>query len=177
MTLPADVNLIARVLPYLPGSIQGAGGITVTQAGTVWTVGTPSGFSIDGSGSITVANTFSAWTPTYSAAGGTLGTTTTNAARFFQFGKMVHFYLDVSITSAGTSPTGFFKFTLPVTPKLQFVVGALSGWEQTNNVAFNGYVLGNGFGNEGRIDRYDGSATAGVANGSRIVVSGMYEAA
>jgi len=32
-------NLIARVLPYFPGSVQGAGGISVSNAGAVWTIG------------------------------------------------------------------------------------------------------------------------------------------
>lgn len=129
------------------------------------------------SGAITGQGVFTAWTPTYSASSGTLGTTTTNAARYTQLGKTVQFFLDVSITSAGTTPSGFFQFTLPVVPRAVLNAGAISGWEQTGNTAFNGYVLGHGLGDVGRVARYDGNSSAAVANGNRIVVSGMYEAA
>lgn len=123
---------------------------------------------------ISTGTIFQTWTPTLSASVGTLGTTTINAARFNQVGRGVNFYLDVSITSAGTTPSGEFRFTLPTTARNQFTSGACSGVENTNVTVISGVVSGSsGFGQV--------SATAGspniMLNGNRIIVSGMYEVA
>jgi len=173
-------NLTARVLPYLPGSIQGAGGITVTQVGTVWTVGTPPGFSIDGSGNTTVnaltvtSNQWQSWTPVFTAAGGTIGTQTLNRARFYQIGKYVEFYIDVSITSAGSSPTGDLLFTLPTTQANFGVIGTCAGRDLTLGTLVGGHI--DGANHLGHIGSNAG-ATNVMANNARIMVSGRYEAA
>jgi hypothetical protein len=170
----SNVGSPASTFPNMIFGLNESNGVTdanATIANLSW-IGTQS-LSV---GAIALGSAFSIWSPTYTSGGGTLGTTTTNAARFQQMGKLVQFFLDVSITSAGTSPTGLFQFTLPVTPRGALFVGAVSGWEQTNNVTFTGFVLGNGFGNAGRVGRYDGNSTAPCANGNRILVSGMYEA-
>jgi hypothetical protein len=56
------------------------------------------------------------WEPTVTYAGGTTDPTTVvlNQARYFQVGKMVHFYLRWSITNRGSGNRTQTNFTLPV---------------------------------------------------------------
>src|SRR6266436_4930508 len=55
LKLSTPGQLVARVLPYLPGSIQGAGGLVVTVSGSVYTVAPQSG-------SVVSATTGNTWT-------------------------------------------------------------------------------------------------------------------
>lgn len=129
------------------------------------------------SGQVTGLGTFTNWTPTFTSSGGTIGTQTLNFARYTQAQKLVQFYIDVSITSAGSSPTGEMLVTTPVTAKNQFTAGALSGQLRNGASIFavTGFVFGTN--NQFRMTRFDGTSTDIFTNGNRIIVSGMYEAA
>lgn len=121
------------------------------------------------------ANAFQTWSPTFSSQNGTLGTTTVNSARYTQINKQINFFLDVSITSAGTTPSGFFQFSLPVTARNVTIAGALAGVEQAlTDAVLGGFILGSG--GQGRVTSNLG-ATNITTNGNRIVITGMYEAA
>lgn len=155
-------------------SVNSTGNLTILSASTL-TLNT--GCIVDSSGNLT-ANTlalttgqYANWTPTFSASTGTLGTTTLNSARFQQIGKQVHFYIDLQITSAGTTPSGMLIFTLPVTPKNQTMAGEVSGWEFVNSTALGGFILGNG--PNGRA----GATSVNIMlNGNHLLIGGMYEA-
>ncbi len=113
------------------------------------------------------------YTPTFTSATGTLGTRTINRARYQQNGKRVHVYIDVSITSAGTTPGGTVRMTLPVTGFNAGVIGILSGYDLTTGNIIGGWV-------DGSNARASASFNAGVfagGNGGRLLMEFTYEAA
>jgi hypothetical protein len=58
---------------------------------------------------------FTSWTPSYSAGSGSLTSVTTNEAVYLDRGVDTEFYVDITITNAGTAGADF-RFTLPTTP-------------------------------------------------------------
>lgn len=121
-----------------------------------------------------IAHGWTSWTPTFTSAGGTLGTTTINRARYIRYGLAVHFYIDVTITSAGTAPTGDIRFTLPVPANTVACAGTVSGHE----AALNGNVIGghiDGTNARGTFSFDNGATPSG--NGNVLRFGGTYEAA
>lgn len=116
------------------------------------------------------------WTtyaPTFTSAGGTLGTQTLNRARYMLEGKRVHVVVDVSITSAGAAPSGAVRVTLPVVAANVACAGVVSGYESTGGNLLGGFV-------DGTNARATVTLTAGAfpgANGNRLMLGFTYEAA
>src|SRR5882672_7332157 len=102
-----STNLIARVLPYLPGSLIGGNGIDVIQAGTAFTIQwnpTEAGFSAFGLGlgaavdaPAAQASLVPAWTVYTPSPSSGSATFTVNTARYSRTGKTVHVMLDVTV--------------------------------------------------------------------------------
>lgn len=114
---------------------------------------------------------WSSWAPTISASAGTITTVGTTVARYKQFGKMVAFALDVTITTNGTG-SGFFRFTLPVTASTTVATTFYGGESVVSAKSVWGFLLNSTTVN---VIFYDG--TYPVVDNARILVSGVYQAA
>jgi len=142
--------------------------LRVNGAGTALAFG-----AIDLTKAAAAVSAWTDYTPTFTSAAGTLGTQTLNRSRFQQNGKRVHVYIDVSITSAGTGPSGFVRMTLPVAGFNAGIVGLLNGYDLTTGNLIGGYV-------DGTNARANASFNAGVfagGNGGRLLMAFTYEAA
>jgi hypothetical protein len=116
--------------------------------------------------------TWTTWTPTLSSATGTLGTYTINVARYVREGSKITMYVYVAITSAGSSPGGNLRITLPVAGKAG-VCGAGSG-EDTNT---GNVVTGRCDGTAGYWYLHFNSGATATGNNTSICASAIYEAA
>jgi len=113
-----------------------------------------------------------AWAPTLSTAGGS-STFVTNTARYFQQGKVVRAFIDVTVSAVGTG-TGAVGVTLPVNAfntGIAFAPAAFHGQETQNGWALSGTVAGAG--TQGLIKKYDGTTPLGASN--RLVGMFHYE--
>lgn len=120
-----------------------------------------------------VATPFGAWTtwsPTITSSGGTITASTVNVARYLQINKKVLFTLDVTITTVGTA-TGNVNTSSPVNSLTNAGFGGLE--IATAGYAISAQVSGTSL----FLRRYDGGNIFSGGNGSRFVVSGVYEAA
>lgn len=112
------------------------------------------------------------WVPTVTSTAGTLTTVTTEAAKYMQRGKEVHFRISILITTNGTGATSI-NITLPVT----VTAGAgnnqgsvIPGRETVNT----GHMLqGRCLGTNCVVTKYDSSYPGG--NGARLVLSGTVQ--
>jgi hypothetical protein len=133
------------------------------------------GHKDEGGGAKSLGRLALAWqdyTPVLTSAGGTLGTYTINSARYIRVGWHVTVTFDITITSAGSSPTGDVKMTLPVAPK-SANCGSVQGRESTGPKGLAGIV--DGVNARALVSFYDGTTATG--NGKRLIGTITYEAA
>lgn len=122
---------------------------------------------------ISAATAFATYTPTVTSATGTLGTHTINRARYMRVRGVVHVILDISITSAGTTPGGAVRVTLPITAANVAAAGIVNGYEFTNGNPLAGYVDGT----NARANMFLATGAFPGSNGNRLMVALNYEAA
>lgn len=139
----------------------------VRRTGTdTWAAG-----ALDLTSSANASAAFTDWTPTVTSQGGTLGTTTIYA-RYLQIGKVVYIVLDITITSAGSSPTGDIRFTLPVTSKNVGCSGTVNGRDLATGNILSCQIDGTNARGAGSFN----SGATPTGNGGRLFLSGLYEA-
>ena len=105
------------------------------------------------------------WSSTISASSGTLTTTSTPTARYWQDGPTVHFNITITLTDIGTG-SGNLRFTLPTTP-------AYAGVCVGRNTA-NGKALTGTWGTTTTVNCTYYDATFPAISGHNICISGQY---
>lgn len=145
----------------------GTGSTYIAPGGPTGATG-PTGNTGAAGGALTWAN----WSPVLTAGSGSISAYTVNRARYAQQGSVVTVNFDITITTIGSAGTNLLV-TLPVAAlNVGAGVGTLAGSDLNTGDLVGGYVSGSN--NNAVLDNY-GAFSFG--SGSRIIISGQYEAA
>jgi hypothetical protein len=115
--------------------------------------------------------TWSTWTPTIAASSGTITTSSTNWARYYQIGKIVFFNVSVTITTNGTG-SGALRISTPVTSSGTAVRQPVIGRNTSSGVGLIGIAQNS----IGAFSVQTMAAGYPVTDGQSVEVSGTYEA-
>lgn len=143
--------------------------VLVPNTGSNVSIPTGAAFQVNGT-TVADGSATTSWTPTVTSVTGSITTVGAVVAKYQKLGKIVNFWLSVTITTNGTGATAV-EITLPSTPVRDF---AGTGYEDT---AYGGLlqVRGKATGAKLVLFRYDNTYPG--ANGSVFTIHGSYEVA
>ena len=129
--------------------------------------------AIDGTQTAALAAAWTAYVPVATANSGTLGTYTINKARYCRLGNRVEVFIDITITSAGTTPGPNLILTLPIAAATGNCGTAFGRENATTGNIVSGPVSGS---SAALYVSMNGGASA-TDNGYNLTISAVYEAA
>jgi hypothetical protein len=166
--------LVFATSPTLVTPVLGtpSSGTLTSCTGLPLTTGVTGTLGITNGGTGNSSDAWSTWTPTISAGSGTITTSSTSWARYYQIGKIVFFNVSVTVSNNGTG-AGRLRITPPVTPNAS-VRQPVSAFHITSLIGLSSYLEGSS--GEIVVRRLDGTyPITGVPQS--VEVSGTYEAA